>query len=181
MKSRSHGSIPGTWSGGRQLMSRARTPDLVQAPGGAAELVALGAAPVLAEDAAHAVATAAEARPHRDAGGHERLDGGQRELVADQRDGLQQDEVGRMVLEGARQQLDELAPGGAVDVAVDARRRGRPRPCARPARSPRARSRRRRRAMSIQCSGARCPVRWDCISAVRPQVLVEMTSQPCST
>ena len=52
-------------------------------------------------------------------GGHERLDGGQGEAVADEGDRLQQDEVGRMVLEGARQQLDELAPGRAVDVAVD--------------------------------------------------------------
>ena len=93
--------------------------EIVQAPGGAAELVALGAAPVLAEDAAHAVATAPEAGPHRDPRGHQRLDGGQGELVADQGDRLQQDEVGRMVLEGARQQLDELAPGRAVDVAVD--------------------------------------------------------------
>ena len=41
------------------------------------------------------------------------------ELVADEGDGLQQDEVGRVVLEGARQQLDELAPRRAVDVAVD--------------------------------------------------------------
>ena len=100
-------------------MSRALHAELVQAPGGAAELVALRAAPVLAEDAAHAVAAAAEARPHRDPGGHERLDGGQGEPVADEGDGLQQDEVGRVVLEGARQQLDELAPGRAVDVAVD--------------------------------------------------------------
>ena len=74
--------------------------ELVQAPRGAAELVALRAAPVLAEDAAHAVAAAAEAGPHRDARRHERLDGGERQAVADEGDGLQQDEVGRMVLEG---------------------------------------------------------------------------------
>jgi hypothetical protein len=111
--------MPATWSGGRQLMSRGLHAGLVQAPGRAAELVALRAAPMLSEDAANAVATAPEAGPHRDPGGHERLDGAQGQLVADEGDGLQQDEVGRMVLEGARQELDELAPGGAVDVAVD--------------------------------------------------------------
>ena len=119
MKSRSHGSMPGHVVGRQAVDEQGAHAELVQAPGGAAELVALGAAPVLAEDAAHAVAAAAEARPHRDPGGHERLDGGQGQLVADEGDGLQQDEVGRMVLEGARQQLDELAPGRAVDVAVD--------------------------------------------------------------
>ena len=119
MKSRSHGSMPGHVVGRQAVDEQRPHAELVQAPGGAAELVALGAAPVLAEDAAHAVAAAPEAGPHRDPRRHERLDGGQREAVADQGDRLQQDEVGRMVLEGARQQLDELAPGGAVDVAVD--------------------------------------------------------------
>ena len=181
MKSRSHGSMPGHVVGRQAVDEQRPHAELLEAPRRAAELVALRAAPVLAEDAAHAVAAAAEADPDRDAGGHQRLDGAERQPVADERDRLEQDEVGRVVLEGARQQLEELAPGRAVDVAVDAERERRLVLAAglldRLAADPDAAARDvhpvQRREVA-RCAGAasrRC----------RPHVLVEITSQPGST
>ncbi len=99
------------------------------------------------------------------------------------REGLEEDEVGGLVLEGTGEQPDGLLAVGRVDVPVDADGDGdlvpRPASCA----DPRAR-RIPRRATSIQCTGwvesqiFGPPLR----SAVgRPQVFVERTSQPVST
>ena len=51
---------------------------------------------------------------------HERLDGAERQPVADERHRLEQDEVGRVLVEDARQELEHLLARLAVDVAVDA-------------------------------------------------------------
>jgi len=108
---------------GRQAVDEQRPdPDLLEVVDGAAELIALRAAPMLAEHAAHAVAAAAEADPDGDPALHERLDGAEREPVADERHRLEQDEVGRVLVEDARQQLEHLLARLAVDVAVDAER-----------------------------------------------------------
>ena len=106
---------------GRQAVDEQRPdPDLLEVVDGAAELVALGPAPVLAEHAADAVPAAAEADPDGDPALHERLDGAERQPVADERHRLEQDEVGRVLVEHARQQLEHLLARLAVDVAVDA-------------------------------------------------------------
>ena len=94
---------------------------LLEAAGGAPEQVPLGAAPVLPEDTAEAVTAAAEAEPHGQPGGERGLDGGEG-LVADQGHRLEQEQVGRLLLEGAREQLEALEPLGAVHVAVEAER-----------------------------------------------------------
>jgi hypothetical protein len=92
---------------------------LLEAACRAPERVPLRSAPVLAVYAAHAAAAAAEAEPHRQARAEEVLDGLVRR-VADEREGLEQDEVGRVGLEGAREQADRLRRVRAVDVAVEA-------------------------------------------------------------
>ena len=108
---------------GRQAVDEHRADaDVLELARGAAELVALRAAPVLAEDAAHAVAAAAEADPHRDAGLHQRLDRAERQPVADERHRLEQHEVRRVLVEDARQELEHLLARLGVDVAVDAER-----------------------------------------------------------
>ena len=66
------------------------------------------------------VAAAAEADPDGDPALHERLDGAERQPVADERHRLEQDEVGRVLVEDARQELEHLLARLAVDVAVDA-------------------------------------------------------------
>ena len=105
---------------GRQAVDHQRLDALLlEVAGRAAELVALGAAPVLAEDAAHAVAAAAEAHPDRDARGDQRLDHLVGQTFADQRHRLEQDEVGRILLEDAGQQRQRLLARLRVDVAVD--------------------------------------------------------------
>ncbi len=92
---------------------------LLEAAGGAAEEVALGAAPVLAEHAAETVPAAAEAEPDRVAAVHQRLHRLERELV-DQRHRLEQDEVGRLVLEYTREELEALQALLVRDLAVKA-------------------------------------------------------------
>ena len=159
---------------------------LLEAPRGAAELVALGPAPVLAVDAAHAVAAAAEAtatpagRSARSSSTVSNSDGRRT------RQRLDEHEVGRrrLVGEQAREEADRLAAVGRVDVGVERERdrggaRARPRPAAVTA------SRRPRRAMSIQCTGAPASSHSRGPSAAsadaRPHVFVEMTSQPVAT
>ena len=96
---------------------------LLEAARGAAELVALRAAPVLAVDAAHAVAAAPERQPHRQADPDELLDRlEQRGSQDGQR--LDQHEVGlyRLVGEQARQEAERLAPVGRVHVGVQRER-----------------------------------------------------------
>ena len=93
---------------------------LLEAPRGAPEGVALRAAPVLAVDAAQPVATAPEGEPHGQAGRQQPLDRGV-ERRREQRQGLEQDEVGRLGLVGeqAREQPDRLDRLLGVDVAVE--------------------------------------------------------------
>ena len=116
---------PGEHAGdviGGQAVDRERAdPHLLEAARGAPERVALGAAPVLAVDAAYAVAAAAEAEPHGQAGAEQGLDGRVRR-AAHERQRLDQDQVGRVVLERPREQPDRLAAIGGIDVAVDAER-----------------------------------------------------------
>jgi hypothetical protein len=78
----------------------------------AAEQVALGRAPVLAVDAADAVAATAEAHPDRQPGREQALDRLEGERIADQRQRLEQDQVGRLVLEDAREQVERAAALG---------------------------------------------------------------------
>ncbi len=93
---------------------------LLEAARRAAEGVALGAAPVLAVDAAQAVAAAPEGQPHGQAGRQQALDrrveGGREE-----REGLEQHEVGRLGLVGehAREEPGRLGRLVGVDVAVE--------------------------------------------------------------
>ena len=156
---------------------------LLEAARGAAERVALGTAPVLAVDPTDTVAAAPEAQPHGQAGREQRLD----RLIgrgADERQRLDQDQVRRLVLEGAGQQADRVAPVGRVDVAVDAERdrdliaaagllRG-----LRASRTPCARDVHPVHRAGRVPGGAELPSR----SAVgRPQVSVVITSQPAST
>src|SRR5262249_25829156 len=62
-----------------------------------------------------------EADPHRDAGGEQALDG-RVGGAANEREGLEQDQVGRVLLEYAGEKADGLVALGRVDVAVDAER-----------------------------------------------------------
>ena len=116
---------PGEHAGdviGWQAVDRERAyPHLLEPPGGTPERVALGAAPVLSVHAAHSVAAATEAKPHRQAGVEESLDGRVRR-TPNQCQRLDQDQVGRVLLERSREQTDRLAAVGGVDVAVDAER-----------------------------------------------------------
>jgi hypothetical protein len=83
---------------------------------------------VLAVDAADAVAAAAEADPDRQPGAEGDLDRGDR-LLAQQRHRLEQEQVGRILLESPREQAQRLQALLALDVAVDAERhRARSRP-----------------------------------------------------
>jgi hypothetical protein len=84
----------------------------------APEGVALRAAPVLAVDAAQAVAAAPEGQPHGQADGRQRLDR-RVQRGADDGEALDDEEVRRLVGQGAAQQPDRLGPVGAVDVGVD--------------------------------------------------------------
>ena len=109
---------------GRHAVDRQRADaHLLEAARRAAERVALGAAPMLAVDAADAVPAAAEAEPHRQPGLEQRLDRRVRR-AAHERQRLEQDQVGPVLLERAREQADRLATVGRVDVAVDAERDG---------------------------------------------------------
>ena len=106
----------------RQAVERERAdPHLLEPPRGPPERIALGSAPVLSVHAAHAVAAAAKAQPHGQAGVEKSLDGRVRG-AANQRQRLHQDQVGRVLLERPREQADRLAPVGGVDVTVDAER-----------------------------------------------------------
>ena len=96
---------------------------LLEPPGRAPEQVALGPAPVLAEDAAQPVPAAPEAEPHREAAVDQDLHALERE-VADQRHRLQQHEVGRLVLEDAGEQLEALEALLVGHVAVQAEGHG---------------------------------------------------------
>src|SRR5947209_7868884 len=78
-------------------------PHLRKAPGGAAEGVTLRPAPMLAVDPAQSLAAAAKAQPHRQPGLKQRLDGGIGRTTH-QRQRLDQDQIGALLLEGARQQ-----------------------------------------------------------------------------
>ena len=95
---------------------------LLEAPGGAAEEVALGRAPVLAVDAAHAMAAAAVREPDGQAGLEQQLDHLVGRGLADQRQRLEQEHVGRIVLEHPREQLDRLAACRRVDLLGDRER-----------------------------------------------------------
>ena len=97
---------------------------LLEAPRGAAEEVALGRAPVLAVDAAHAVAAAAVREPHGQARLEQQLDHLVGRRLADQRERLEQQHVRRVVREHAREQLDRLAPARRVDLLGDRERDG---------------------------------------------------------
>ena len=104
--------MPATWSGGMQLMSSAADAHLLEAPRGAPEGVALGAAPVLAVDAAQrrggsAGRTATPAGRSPAAPSIAASSDGR-----EQRQRLEQDEVGRLGLVGeqAREEPDRLAP-----------------------------------------------------------------------
>ena len=92
---------------------------LLEAPGRAAEEVALRRAPVLPVDAAHAVAAAPVGEPDRQPGLEQQLDHLERGRVADQREGLEQQHVGRVVREHACEQLDRLATARRVDFLGD--------------------------------------------------------------
>ena len=74
---------------------------LLEAPGRAAEEVALGRAPVLPEDAAHAVPAAPEGEPDREPGLEQPLDGLVGRRVADESERLEQDQIRRVLLEDA--------------------------------------------------------------------------------
>ena len=83
---------------------------LLEPPCGAAEEIALGRPPVLAVDAADAVAAAAERDPDGEAQLEELLDESERLGLADQRERLEQDQVGRLVVEDLREQAGRAAP-----------------------------------------------------------------------
>src|SRR5262249_21139925 len=100
--------------GGRGAVDEQRAgPPGLEGAGGAAELVALRAAPVLAVDAADAVAAAAEAQPHREADGEELLDGLEQRGPQDG-ERLDEDEVrrARLVGEEPGEEADRLAAVG---------------------------------------------------------------------
>ena len=84
----------------------------LEAPRRPAEQVPLGRAPVLPVDAADAVAAATEADPDGQPGRQQALDRLEGERVADQRQRLEQDQVRRLVLEDARQQVERAATLG---------------------------------------------------------------------
>ena len=117
------GDHPGDVVGRNAVDEQRGHAHLLEAPRGAPEGVALGAAPVLAVDAAQPVATAPEGQPHGQAGGQQALDGGV-ERGREQRQGLEQDEVGRLGLVGeqARQEPDRLGRLVGVHVAVEGER-----------------------------------------------------------
>ena len=97
---------------------------VLEAPRRAPEEVALGRAPVLAEDAADAVAAAAEREPDRQAELEEELDGLEGLRLADQRQRLEQHEVRRVLGEHAGEQLDGRAPVRRVHLLGDRERDG---------------------------------------------------------
>jgi hypothetical protein len=92
--------------------------ELLEPAHGAAEGVALRAAPVLAVDATQPVATAPEGQPHGRAELHQRLDR-RVQRGADDREALDDEEVRRLVGQRAAQQPDRLGAVGAVDLGVD--------------------------------------------------------------
>ena len=140
---------------GRQAVDEQRPdPDLLEVVGGAAELVALRAAPVLAEHAAHAVAAAAEADPDGDpararAPRRRRTSSPSRTSVIvssrTRSGGSSSNARGSSSSISLRASLSTsplmLNASAASPVAAGL------------ARSPRAPTRRPRRAMSIQCTG----------------------------
>ena len=153
MKSRSQESIPGTWSTGQAVDEQRADAQLLEAAGGAAEGVALRRAPVLAVDAADAVPAAAEREPDREPGLEQQLDGLEGLGVADRVSVSSSSEVGRLLLEDPREQLDRLAPARRVDLLRD-REGDRALAASRPASSTAWRaSRTPSRATSIQCAG----------------------------
>ncbi len=110
MKSRSHETIPGQVVDGQAVDQQGADAHLLEPVGCAPEEVSLGRAPVLAVDAAHAVAAAAERQPDRQPGLEQELDRLERGGIADQRERLEQDQIGRLVLEDAPKQPDRLPP-----------------------------------------------------------------------
>ena len=178
---------PGEHSGhvvdGKAVDEQRPDPELLEPAGGSTEEIAFGRAPVLPVDAAHAVAAATEREPDRKPGLEHALDDLERLRVADERQRLEQDEVRRIVLEDAREELDRALPLGRVDLLGD---RERDRTLVRPAllldrlpRQPDAEpgdvhpvaELRRRSCDRSSASGA------DRID----HVLVEITSQPAAT
>ena len=106
---------------GRQAVDQERADaGLLESPGRAAEHVALGPAPVLAVDPADAVTAAAEGEPDGQPGVDDELDARHRESLPDERHGLHEDEVRRLLGERAEEELERRAAPLAVDVAVHA-------------------------------------------------------------
>ena len=89
---------------------------LLEAACGATEEITLRRAPVLAVDAADAVTAAAERDPDGEAELEELLDEGERLGLADQRERLEQDQVGLLVVEDLREQARRAAPGERLGV-----------------------------------------------------------------
>ena len=96
---------------------------LLEARRRSAEAIALRPAPVLAVDAAQAVPAAAEGQPDRKPRVQQRLDRGEQRRPHD-RQRLEQDQIGRLVGEQAREQPDRALALLGVDVAVDRERHG---------------------------------------------------------
>ena len=96
---------------------------LLEAAGRPAEEVALGASPVLAEHAAETVAASPEAEPDGEAAGDQRLHAAEGDVL-DEGHGLQQDQVGRLLLEDAGEQLQALQPLFVGDIAMEAEGHG---------------------------------------------------------
>ena len=89
---------------------------LLEAACGPAEEVTLRRAPVLAVDAADAVTAAAERDPDGEAELEELPDEGERLGLADQRERLEQDQVGLLVVEDLREQAGRAAAGERLGV-----------------------------------------------------------------
>ena len=114
---------PGEHSGhvvdGEAVDEERTDPDLLETAGRSTEEVALGRAPVLSVDAAHAVTAATKREPDREPGLEQALDDLERLRVADERQRLEQDEVRRIVFEDAGEELDRALPLGRVDLLGD--------------------------------------------------------------
>ena len=80
------------------------------------ELIAFRTAPVLPVDAAHPVTAAAEAEPDGQAHREGDLNALERKPLPDQRHGLQQQQVRRIVLQHPRKQLERHELLARVDV-----------------------------------------------------------------
>ena len=95
---------------------------LLEAAGRAAEEVTLRRAPVLPVDAADAVTAATEAHPHGKPGLEQTLDRLERQRVANQGQRLEQDQIGRLILEHPTEEIERSPPAGRVDLFGDRER-----------------------------------------------------------